>query len=270
MLSWVLEVNVDLLFPAISKEGFQAIIEPPAGQLRLLNFGLLSLKIGETWEKQTGGCELALIMLGGKCELWANEQHWAEAGEREHVFGGRATALYLPAQSSLKVTALTSCETAVITAPATKTGKAILIRPQEVNVRAVGKGNWRRSVQDIIDARVPAQRLLIGETYNEPGEWSSYPPHKHDVEIPGVEACLEEVYHFRVNPPQGFGLQRIYSPETGLNETYTIKDGDTVAIPRGYHPVAAAPGYVVYYLWALAGERREMRPHDDPQHAWVS
>jgi 5-deoxy-glucuronate isomerase len=117
---------------------------------------------------------------------------------------------------------------------------------------------------------VPAKKLLVGETYNIPGGWSSYPPHKHDVYSPGEEVCLEEIYHFRIDPPQGFGFQRIYSPERDLDEAYSIENGDTVIIPCGYHPVAAAPGYTLYYLWGLAGEKREMRPREDPGHAWVN
>jgi 5-deoxy-glucuronate isomerase len=114
---------------------------------------------------------------------------------------------------------------------------------------------------------VPAQRLLIGETYNPPGLWSSYPPHKHDVQQPPQETKLEEVYHFRLNPPQGFGLQRVYGD--GFDECYTAQDRDTVVITKGYHPVVGAPGYQLYYLWILAGEERTMHPRDDDAHAWA-
>jgi len=260
---------VRLYYPSEQTHGFRAVVTPSQDQLRLLSLGLLSLNANETWEKTFAGEEAALVILGGKCAAQANQQQWAEIGERADVFSGKATTIYLPAVSRLLVKALTPFEAAVISAPATNSGEPLLIKPEAVNVREVGAGNWHRSVQDIIDARVPAQRLIVGETYNRPGEWSSYPAHKHDTYIPGVEACLEEVYHFRVNPPQGFGIQRIYSPETGLDEAYAVKNGDTIVIPRGYHPVAAAPGYTVYYLWALAGEQREMKPHDDPAHAWV-
>jgi len=213
--------------------------------------------------------EAALVVLGGRCEIWAGEQHWPRVGEREEVFSGRASALYLPAGSNLRVKALGSLEAALITSPASSKGEAVLVRPEEVAVHTVGSDNWRRSVHEIINARVPAQRLLVGETYNEPGAWSSYPPHKHDHEIPGKEAPLEEIYHFRVNPPEGFGIQRSYSPERGLDEALVVKHGDTVEIPFGYHLVAAAPGHKVYYLWALAGKERELQAQEDPAHSWV-
>ena len=105
---------------------------------------------------------------------------------------------------------------------------------------------------------------------NRPGQWSSYPPHKHDTEIPGVETRLEEIYFYKVNPKQGFGYQRIYTGDRALDLAVTVENDDLVMIPKGYHPVAAAPGYSVYYLWALAGPERRMTPHDDPQHEWVN
>jgi 5-deoxy-glucuronate isomerase len=110
----------------------------------------------------------------------------------------------------------------------------------------------------------------VGETFNEPGGWSSYPPHKHDRHDPPAEVALQEVYHFRLQPRQGFGIQRMYSPERGTDEVLVVEDGDTVLIPFGYHPVVAAPGYRLYYLWALAGEGRDLRLREDPAHAWVA
>jgi 5-deoxy-glucuronate isomerase len=108
----------------------------------------------------------------------------------------------------------------------------------------------------------------VGETYNPPGLWSSYPPHKHDEHRPPEESKLEEVYHFRVKPSRGFGIQRVYGQ--GLDETYAVQDRDTVVITRGFHPVASAPGYSLYYLWVLAGDERLMCPREDPEHAWIS
>jgi 5-deoxy-glucuronate isomerase len=109
----------------------------------------------------------------------------------------------------------------------------------------------------------------VGETFNDPGGWSSYPPHKHDVHDPPRQALLQEVYYFRLDPPQGFGIQRLYSPERGLDMTFTVQDGDTVLIPYGYHPVVAGAGYRLYYLWALAGQGRSMYLQEDPDHVWV-
>jgi 5-deoxy-glucuronate isomerase len=109
--------------------------------------------------------------------------------------------------------------------------------------------------------------LLVGETFNPPGNWSSYPPHKHDGR--DGEPRLEEVYHYRIDPPQGFGHQTLYTSD-GESVTHVVRDGDAVLLPYGYHPVAAAPGYRLYYLWALAGAERRMALYEDPQHKWVA
>jgi 5-deoxy-glucuronate isomerase len=131
----------------------------------------------------------------------------------------------------------------------------------------VGEGNWRRSVRTILGPDDRAARLLVGETLNPPGNWSSYPPHKHDEHVPPEEVRLEEVYLFRVDPAGGFGVQMLYG--NGDERTFRVHDGDVAVIRSGYHPVVAAPGYDLYYLWVLAGESRQMAPRLDPQHAWV-
>lgn len=135
--------------------------------------------------------------------------------------------------------------------------------------RKIGRGSWERKAYDIIAEQVPAEKLLVGETFNPSGKWSSYPPHKHDKNNPPKETVLEEVYVFKINPKQGFAIQRIYSGEGDIDDAYVIKNNDVMAIPRGYHPVVAAPGYSVYYLWILAGEKREMLIKEDPDHSWI-
>lgn len=144
---------------------------------------------------------------------------------------------------------------------------AYAVQPGQVATAARGKGNFAREVRDIVPASLPGKRLLVGETLNPPGNWSSSPPHKHDRDAPPDEARLEEVYLFRIEPDQGFGLQLSYD---GSDErAFTVRDLDVAAIPAGYHPVVAAPGYRLYYLWGLAGTGRELRWVPDPDHAWV-
>ena len=116
---------------------------------------------------------------------------------------------------------------------------------------------------------MPAQRLLVGETFNAPGEWSSFPPHKHDGH--DGEPALEEVYYFRFDRPDGFGFQGLYE-HAGSEEAVFLRHGAVVGIPRGYHPVCAAPGYRLYYFWALAprpGTPRALALHEDPAHRWL-
>jgi len=121
-------------------------------------------------------------------------------------------------------------------------------------------------VRTILGPEHEAGRLLVGETINPPGNWSSYPPHKHDEHRPPLEVQLEEVYLFKVDPPGGFGVQLRYDDDG--EDVRTVRDGDVAVITSGYHPVVAAPGYSLYYLWVRAGNGRVMAPFLQPQHAW--
>jgi 5-deoxy-glucuronate isomerase len=255
--------------PATDHSGYRLVVSPEDSPLRFLSFSLLRLEPGQGWEFELPGQEAVIVLLGGRADIGGAGFAWERIGEREEVFAGRATAVYLPPGSRGRVEAVSGLEAAVCTAPAAggvHEPRPQLIPPEKVKIRGVGAQNWLREVHDIVDASFPAARLLVGETFNPPGNWSSYPPHKHD-EIREGETRLEEVYYFRISPPGGFALQRVY--REGEDQALVMRDGDTVAIPAGYHPVAAAPGYRVYYLWMLAGEERRLKPRDDPAHAWV-
>lgn len=241
----------------------------PGVEMAHLGLALLRLQPGERYRSQTEGAEACLVLLGGTCTVSGPGFHFVSIGERESVFGGRATAVYLPAGQTFEVLALTALEIAVALSPAEAGGEPHLIRPGDVIVNERGRPGFRRQVHDILDGRTPAKRLVIGETFNEAGEWSSYPPHKHDQAIPEQEAVMEELYLFKVSPEQGFGVQVLYTSDGSLEEAYMLRDGDVTLLPRGYHPVSAAPGYRLYYLWIMAGEGRSLLPNDDPVHAWV-
>ena len=208
------------------------------------------------------------MILGGRCDVKGGGRRWEGVGERANVFGGRPAAVYVPPACEVSVVGRGAVEIALCGAQAETGPDAALIAPEQVGMRKVGEGACYREIHDIITAdSLPAERLLIGETYNPPGLWSSYPPHKHDVHQPPAEHALEEVYHFRLDPAQGFGLHRVYGE--GCEDCYAVHDRDTAVITRGYHPVVAAPGYRLYYLWMLAGERRELVWSEDPAHAWT-
>ena len=182
--------------------------------------------------------------------------------------------LFVPPQSKLKLTLLSESARVGIAGARGKQGtQPVYVSQDQVVTRRVGKQNWTRTVHTHIADNVDAARLIVGETVNEPGGWSSSPPHKHDRHAPPGEVPMEEVYFFQVEPPGGFGYMRVYSdpadPEP-FDCAYTVEDGDTVLIPRGYHPVAAFPGYTLHYTWALAGEGRTYGAwSDDPRHAWI-
>jgi 5-deoxy-glucuronate isomerase len=214
------------------------------------------------------GIEAAVVLLEG--DLDAGGRRLSRAG----VFAGRASAVYLPPGSSLAVSTSAGAQIALaatvggeLHAPLDAT--PVTVAPSDVIVHDRGRPGWQRAVHDIIADTVPAQRLLVGETFNEAGQWSSFPPHKHDGG--DGEPALEEVYYYRFDRPDGFGFQGLYEHD-GSEEAVFLRNGSVVGIPRGYHPVCAAPGYRLYYLWALgprSGTARALALHEDPAHQWL-
>jgi 5-deoxy-glucuronate isomerase len=259
-------------FQAQEVEGYQDIIPEENPVLKYLAFGKVCLKEGQSFESQTGGFETALVILAGKARISCEGETWEHLGERENVFAGKATTVYVPCQSEYRIDAETDVQIAVCKVKAETKFKPFVVKPEEVVVHHRGKDSWQRDVHDIVadncDGRV--HRMVLGETYSEPGQWSSYPPHKHDGEFAPEEPNLEEVYHYQVDPQQGFGVQLHYTKDRAIDQAYIVRHGDSFAIDKGYHPVVSAGGYRVYYLWFMAGETgRTLRPYDDPDHKWL-
>jgi len=258
---------MELLKRGTAQPGFRWMFER---DLKFIKFGVLSLKQGEEHTFKTKGEEACFVLLAGRCDAAVGERDFGEIGKRRSVFEGRPYSVYVPRNSSLSVKAKTDINAAICTAPCESNREPALVSPDQVRCRSVGRWNWRRDVCDIMgnESTIP-EKLIVGETFNPPGNWSSAPPHKHDVSDLPRESKLEEVYFYKLNPPQGFALQRVYTQDGELDEAFVVRDGDAISIPKGYHPVVAAPGYSLYYLWVLAGEERVMRPNDDPDHAWL-
>jgi 5-deoxy-glucuronate isomerase len=256
--------------------GYQPIVPP--GTLRFLDFARLALTQGEKYSGETGGRELVMDIFGGRASISIESSTarttYESAGGREDVFSGAPAMVYVPIQSRYTVEALTPrFDAGLFTSPASKSSPPLLLAGADVLTKQVGKDNWQRTIYSALDERQDIERLLAGETLNPPGNWSSYPPHKHDQKNPPNEAVLEEIYFFRVRPAQGFGFIWTYTdakdPE-GFSTVFVVEDGDTVLLPKGYHPVVAAPGYQFHYTWVLAGEERRYGAWaDDPRHAWV-
>lgn len=250
--------------PSYLPIAFPSMGDPP---LKYIGFSLLNLRAGESWTAETAEKECLLLLLTGKG--WVEyEEKKIPLGERKSVFEEKAYAIYFPPHSEFAVRAEVKMEAGLCFAIAPSGGKVTLIRPKDVRVRKVGKGNFYREVHDVLGEDIPAKRLLVGETFNPPGNWSSYPPHRHDENKPPEKIRLEEIYHFRIMPPQGFALMRLYD-DSSIGQALVIEDRDTVIITKGYHPVVSAPGYFLYYLWILGGEERKLLPLNDPHHQWV-
>jgi 5-deoxy-glucuronate isomerase len=235
-----------------------------------IDLALADLVEGEVLDLPAGR-ERAGVILSGRVDATAGDTDLGIAGGRRSVFEAPGDTVYVPAGATLRLQAVEGPAQVAVTAAAAPVDGGPpprIIRPEDQRTADVGAGNWSRTVRTILGPEHQASRLLLGETINPPGNWSSYPPHRHDRHDPPREVDLEEVYMFRVDPPGGFGIQVLYD-EDGHEESFLVRDDDVVAIRGGFHPVVAAAGYSLYYLWVLAGEGREMIPYMDPAHAWV-
>jgi len=226
------------------------------------------LKPDESYETTTKGEEAAFVLLGGLCEAnWGGGSQ--TIGGRKNVFEGLPYCLYLPTANFVKFCAKTVCEIAECRVPSQAKLEPHLVTPTDVVTSLRGGGNASRQIVDIIQTDFPADRLVVIEVYTPGGNWSSYPPHKHDVHAPPAEVDLDEVYYYRISQPTGFALQRLYSPANAEDCVIRAKDGDAVLVHSGYHPVVAGPGYDVYYLNFLAGTSRTLAVTEDPDHVWL-
>jgi 5-deoxy-glucuronate isomerase len=186
-------------------------------------------------------------------------------------FDGSPASAYVPAKSSWTVTAQTPVELAVCSAPAEGRLPPRLIRPEDVGQETRGKGTNTRHVRNILPDTSPhAESLLVVEVITPGGHWSSYPPHKHDVDDPPRETYLEETYYHRLARGSGFAVQRVYTDDLSLDETMAVSDGDVVLVPKGYHPVGAPHGFDLYYLNVMAGPVRSWKFTMAPDHAWLT
>ncbi|MFH1538017.1 MAG: 5-deoxy-glucuronate isomerase [bacterium] len=250
-------------------KGLVPIVSRGERGLELISFDLLFLHEGDTYSAESGDDEVALVVLGGRCDVEVNGQDFRGVGEREDVFDGPAACVYAPKDSEFKVSGLGSVEIAVCKTLARRHTEAAYVPPERVKTMKRGRDNWSRTVHDIVDARVDAECMLVGETFSPAGNWSSAPPHRHEKDDPPHETKHEEIYYFRTRPRQGFGIIRLYNDDRSLNETYTVEHNDTVVMLKGYHPTVAGPGYQLYYLWILAGKERKVVTRDDPAHEWL-
>jgi 5-deoxy-glucuronate isomerase len=218
----------------------------------------------------TGEEEMLVLPLAGSCTVTIPGETFVLAG-RPSVFDGPSDFAYIPI--STHVTVEGAGRIAFPSARATRAMPPRYVAAAEVAVEIRGAGQATRQVNNFCspDSYQDCDKLMAVEVLTPSGNWSSYPPHKHDTPGEG-EAVLEEIYYFEV-ADQGIGYQRVYSSERGHIDTLAeVSSGDVVLVPYGYHgPSMAAPGYDLYYLNVLAGpaEQRSMAFCDDPRHAWI-
>jgi len=251
-----------------TQDGVNRVASNP---FKLLDFQLLVLPDGGKHTAATGDREVLLVILGGKAAVAAGAKTFSGLGGRPNPFAGKPHSVYLPCGTNYTVTAQGRLEAAVISAPSELKIEPYAIGPEQITTGVWGAANFSRSYHQILTLAgqpdLPAQRLIVGETYTPSGNWSTFPPHKHEKDDLPREAFHEELYLFKVNPADGFGLTRYYNRE--VDTVFVIRDNTILMAPSGYHTVVSAPGYTTYYLWALAGNHRIQATTDDPALSWV-
>ncbi len=246
--------------------------ELPSNPCKLLDFQYLSLAAEQTYQGQSGEREVLAVILGGKGSFTVNGRSFANIGGRPNVFSGKPHSVYIPCGAAYEIVANGRLEIGLCSAPSDLETEPYVIGPDHVTNGVWGAANFSRNFHQILTASgqpdLPASRLIVGETYTPSGNWSTYPPHKHEVEDLPREAYHEEMYYFKVNPGDGFGMTRFYNDET--DSGYIVRDNTILMMPNGYHTVVSAPGYTTYYLWFLAGNHRVQAVVEDANVGWVS
>lgn len=251
----------DLLKKPFGTHGKVHEITPQNAGWRYVGFDLIRLRKGERARDITGTNEVILVMVEGKATLNAAGQDWGELGERMDVFEKTPPhCLYVPNDQEWSATATTDCTIAVCKAPGNSGHEARRIGPDGITLTERGSGTNTRYINNIaMENEDYCDSLLVTEVFTPSGHWSSYPSHRHDEDDFPRITYLEETYYHRLNPSNGFGIQRVYTDDLALNETMAVADGDVVCVPRGHHPCGAPYGFEMYYLNVMAGPRRAWR-----------
>ncbi|WP_432855047.1 5-deoxy-glucuronate isomerase [Amycolatopsis sp. CA-161197] len=248
-------------------------LEPEDVGCRFAGLRVLSLAAGDDVEFRLDGGEAVVLPLTGSAEITVADERFELRG-RASVFDGPSDCVYAPLGSTVRVRSERGGRFAVATARCEEIFPVRYVPAADIPVELRGAGSASRQVHNFATPGVlDAHRLIACEVLTPAGNWSSYPPHKHDEES-ATESELEEIYFFEVGSGPGgpgFAYQRVYGHDGEDDLLEEVRSGDTVVIPRGWHgPSMAAPGYDLYYLNVMAGPgERDWRVQDDPCHGWV-
>ncbi|BAB06039.1 5-deoxy-glucuronate isomerase [Halalkalibacterium halodurans] len=239
--------------------------------LEYVSFKALDLSQGATYSETLENKECCIVVVTGKVHVTDHEVTFENIGTRESVFEKKPTdSVYVSNNQTFSIEAVTGARVALCYAPSKNQLPTKLIKAEDNGVEHRGKGNNQRMVHNILpDSDPSANSLLVVEVFTESGNWSSYPPHKHDRDLLPEESLLEETYYHEVNPKQGFVFQRVYTDDRSLDETMTVENENMVIVPKGYHPVGVPEGYASYYLNVMAGPKRIWKFFNDPAHEWI-
>lgn len=245
-------------------------VTPETANWKYVSFEVVVLKPGDNYLLDTNTQEYCIVLLSGQADVATNHDKFYNIGKRMDVFENIAPySVYVPQMERVNIIANTRTEIALCAAPGGGDYITRLITPEDVDYQLRGESTNSRHIYNILPEETPAHSLLVVEVKTPAGNWSSYPPHKHDKDNLPEESYLEETYYHRVNPQQGFVFQRVYTDERDIDETMAAENHDVVMVPRGYHPVGAPYGYDSYYLNVMAGPVRAWQFNNDKDHEWI-
>lgn len=253
-----------------STAGWSQRLLPNRPDWTYVGFDARRLSAGASMSAPAEDRERLVLVLEGGARVRVGATDFGILGSRDSVFAEAPAPLVLAAPGQpVEVTADRPSLIAIASAPAGEVRRTASVAPEDVLVETRGTGMTQRRIHHLLPPRAEAGRLIAFEVYTPGGNWSSYPPHKHDTEDPPREALLQELYFFRFTRPTGFAVQRVYTSDRSIDETVTAHDGDIVLVPAGYHVVGAAAGYDCYYLNIMAGPARAWHFTVDPDHLWL-
>jgi 5-deoxy-glucuronate isomerase len=256
--------------PPGRRDGVTQRVTPADAGWAWISFSAHHLVSGQVIERSGDGQEVGVVVLEGAADVRAGSRSFGSIGGRTSVFDGPPPPVVLVAAGEpVEIRSETTATVLIASAPAGDPVATRLIDPATMRVEERGSGHTARRVHHLLPPGEPASRLILVEVYTPGGNWSSYPPHKHDTEDQPRESLLEELYYYRFARPQGFAMARVYTADRSLDQALTPMDGDVVLVPRGFHPVGMPAGYDGYYLNVMAGPTRLWNFTLDPDHAWL-
>lgn len=275
-------MNRDPKYPLLVKPNdgsgeYQHLTNQEAGW-ELLNFGARTLNQKKKWKHNTGENEMLIVLLGGKFSIQTDAGSWITEKSRKDVFSGLPHAVYLSRHQEFTLKAESEILDIAYGWCSTDQDHPIqFIDPHKVDdlgIEIRGGDNATRQINGILPPGSDCHHLVSVEVYTPSGNWSSFPAHKHDTRMVDennkvLEARLEETYFYKIDQPQGYAIQQVYTDDRSLDEIAIAKNNDIVMVPKGYHPVVAGHGYNVYYLNFLTGSDQSLANSDDPDHAWI-
>ena len=263
-----------LVTPFKNTNTYHSLTSGQAGW-QYLNFEAKLLDTGEQIELNTGDYEYCIVLLGGNFKVEAKGEVWETRNGRKDVFSGIGHAMYLSRNTDFLLTAQSpQTDIAICYVKSDEDHPPRLKRPEEAAIEYRGGDNANRQINSLLEPGFDCHKIVCVEVYTPSGNWSSFPAHKHDerkVDENGnlIEANLEEIYFYKIDKPQGYAIQQVYTEDRSLDEIVRVHHNEAVLVPKGYHPVVAGHGYNVYYLNFLAGSDQSLANTSDPDHDWI-